>query len=113
MKDSIYGIEVEPDYVSFAGLAKDDIEVYMNHEGDIRTPSMVLFNMDSTVDVGLIAQDSAELEPKMVVAPIENYNITTNFPYKYENQLFDDKEMHLELIVLVDGSGTAAWKIIL
>ena len=90
---TIYGIEVEPDYVSFAGPCKNDIEVYMNHEGDVRTPSMVLFNKDSTVDVGLIAQYSAELEPEMVVAPIENYNITINFPYKYENQLFDDKEI--------------------
>lgn len=44
MKDNIYGIEVKPDYVSFAGFVKDDIEVYMNHEGDVRTPSMVLFN---------------------------------------------------------------------
>lgn len=44
MKDNIYGIEVEPDYVSFAGFVKDNIEVYMNHEGDVCTPSMVLFN---------------------------------------------------------------------
>lgn len=50
MKDNIYGIEVEPEYVSFAGWVKDNIEVYMNHEGELHTPSMVLFNKDNILD---------------------------------------------------------------
>lgn len=32
MKDNIYGIEVEPEYVSFAGWVKDDIEIYIINE---------------------------------------------------------------------------------
>lgn len=86
MKDNIYGIEVEPEYVSFAGWVKDNIEVYMNHEGELRTPSMVLFNKDNAIDVGRVVMDymEMELENENVVAPTENRNKITYFPYKYE-----------------------------
>lgn len=95
MKDNIYGIEVEPEYVSFAGWVKDDIEVYMNHEGELRTPSMVLFNKDNAIDVGIVVMDymEMELENENVVAPTENRNKITYFPYKYENQLFDEEDI--------------------
>ena len=75
MKD-VYGIDLGTTYSCIAKVEEGGDgkpTVFMNHEGELTTPSVVYFESESNVAAGQIAKDSMEIEPEKTVAFVKRH----------------------------------------
>lgn len=74
--ENVYGIDLGTTYSCIAKVEEGGdgkATVFMNHEGELTTPSVVYFESDSNVVVGQVAKDSTEMEPEKTVAFVKRH----------------------------------------
>ena len=74
--ENVYGIDLGTTYSCIAKVEEGGdgkATVFMNHEGELTTPSVIYFESDSNVVVGQVAKDSMEMEPEKTVAFVKRH----------------------------------------
>ena len=74
--ENVYGIDLGTTYSCIAKVEEGGdgkATVFMNHEGELTTPSVVYFESDSNVVVGQVAKESMEMEPEKTVAFVKRH----------------------------------------